>query len=63
MSVVDCGVGVDIAWVSVDRYGLSGLFWMTDMGGRVVVFQNQDLQDYGDFQDWDDAPHRFHPHL
>ena len=24
--------------------------------------QNQDLQDYGDLQDWDDVLHRFHPH-
>ena len=23
------------------------------------VCQNQDLQDYGDLQDWDDATHRF----
>ena len=28
------------------------------MGGRVEVCQNQDLQDYEDFQDWDDALHR-----
>ena len=25
-------------------------------------FLNQDFQDYGDFQDCDDAVHRFHPH-
>ena len=27
----------DLTWMSMDRYGLGGLFWMTGMGGRVEV--------------------------
>ena len=47
MSVVDCGG----EGLNMDEYGLG------------CCFLNQDLQDYEDLQDWDNALRRFHPHL
>ena len=48
MDVVDCGSG----GFNMDEYGL-GLFVLDEGMGCLS----------GGFQNWDDAMHRFHPHL